>query len=86
MTKELKEEKAGDLLFGGATTFHSNLDPEKRMDIDPKAGRVLIFQQRRLLHSGDDVVAGIKHTMRSDLMYELEGGRDGDGDGDVVFS
>ena len=78
MTKESKEERAGDLLFGGATTFHSNLDPEKRMDIDPKVGRVLIFQQRRLLHSGDDVVAGIKYTMRSDLMYEFEGGRDGD--------
>jgi hypothetical protein len=84
MTKELKEGKAGDLLFGGATTFHSNLDDDKKMDIDPKAGRVLIFQQRRLLHSGDDVVAGIKYTMRSDLMYEFEGGRDGDGD--VIFA
>jgi hypothetical protein len=83
MMKELKEEKPGELLFGGATTFHSNLDSEKRMDIDPKAGRVLIFQQRRLLHSGDEVAAGIKYTMRSDLMYEFEGGRDGDGD--VIF-
>lgn len=83
MTKELEEGKPSEVLFGGATTFHSNMDPEKRMDIDPKAGRVLIFQQRRLLHSGDDVVAGIKYTMRSDLMYEFEGGSDGDGD--VVF-
>lgn len=83
MTKELREEQPGDLLFGGATTFHSNTDPNKRMDIDPKAGRVLIFQQRSLLHSGDDVVAVIKYTMRSDLMYEFEGGRDGDDD--VIF-
>lgn len=83
MTKELKEEMPGKLLFGGATTFHSSLDPTKRMDIDPKAGRVLIFQQKRLLHSGDDVVAGIKYTMRSDLMYGFEGVRDGDGD--IVF-
>jgi hypothetical protein len=79
----LKEEQPGDLLFGGATTFHSNLDPDKRMDIDPKVGRVLIFQQKRLLHSGDDVVAGIKYTMRSDLMYELDCGNEEDED--VIF-
>ena len=83
MTKELKNEEPGDLLIGGATTFHSDLDTDKRMDIDPKAGRVLIFQQRNLLHSGDDVAAGIKYTMRSDLMYEFEGRKDGDDD--VVF-
>lgn len=65
-------------LRGGATTFHSR-DRRRRLDIDPKAGRVLIFQHRRLLHSGDDVIGGIKYTMRSDLMYELEGGRDRDG-------
>ena len=41
------------------------------MDVDPKAGRVLIFQHRKLYHSGDDVVAGIKYTMRTDIMYEL---------------
>jgi hypothetical protein len=47
------------------------------------AGRVLIFQHRRLLHSGDDVKAGIKYTMRSDLMYEFEGGKNGEGN--VIF-
>ena len=83
MTKEVKEEKPGDMLFGGATTFHSVIDDDKRMDIDPKAGRVLIFQHRNLLHSGDDVVAGTKYTMRSDLMYEFEGGQEGEGE--VVF-
>jgi hypothetical protein len=65
-------------LRGGATTFHSR-DERRRLDVDPKAGRVLIFQHRRLFHSGDDVIAGIKYTMRSDLMYEFEGGSDGDG-------
>jgi len=79
MTDELENGKAGDLLFGGATTFHSNIDENKRIDVDPKAGRVLIFQQRRLLHSGDDVVAGLKYTMRSDLMYHFEAGADDDG-------
>ena len=57
-------------LVGGATTFFSN-DEKRRMDIDPKAGRVLIFQHRRLLHSGDDVVAGVKYSMRTDILYEF---------------
>jgi hypothetical protein len=64
------------LLRGGATTFHSR-DHTRRLDVDPKAGRVLIFQQPRLLHSGDDVISGTKYTMRSDLMFEFEGGKDG---------
>ena len=43
---------------------------EKRLDVVPKMGRVLLFQQRDLLHSGDDVMAGTKLTMRTDLMYK----------------
>ena len=38
----------------------------------PEAGRVLIFQHRDLVHSGDDVLNGVKYTMRTDLMYELD--------------
>ncbi|KAF4629587.1 hypothetical protein G7Y89_g8563 [Cudoniella acicularis] len=60
-----------ELLRGGATTFHANYSDE-RTDVDPKIGRVLIFQQKGLLHSGDDVTAGIKYTMRSDLMYTID--------------
>lgn len=56
-------------LEGGATSFLS-VDGRK-MDVDPKAGRVLIFQHRRLYHSGDDVIAGTKYTMRTDIMYEM---------------
>lgn len=59
------------LLRGGATRFHS-YDETKGLDVDPKMGRVLIFQHKNLLHSGDDVVSGIKYTMRSDLMYERD--------------
>lgn len=57
-------------LVGGATTFFS-ADEKRRMDIKPKAGRVLIFQHRRLYHSGDDVLEGTKYTMRTDIMYEF---------------
>ncbi|KAL8794106.1 MAG: hypothetical protein Q9195_003291 [Heterodermia aff. obscurata] len=55
-------------LKGGATTFHS-CDERSQLDVDPKIGRILIFQHRNLLHSGADVHAGIKLTMRTDLMY-----------------
>jgi len=57
-------------LVGGATSFLSS-DSKRRLDVNPKAGRVLIFQHKRLLHSGDDVVSGIKYTVRTDIMYEL---------------
>ncbi|CAG7853104.1 SubName: Full=Uncharacterized protein {ECO:0000313/EMBL:CCA75455.1} [Serendipita indica DSM 11827] len=42
----------------------------RRIDVHPKAGRVLLFQHADLLHSGDYVTSGIKHTMRTDLMYK----------------
>jgi len=57
-------------LEGGATSFLSN-DETKKMDVDPRAGRVLIFQHLGLYHSGDDVLKGIKYTMRTDILYEL---------------
>ncbi|KAL2178076.1 uncharacterized protein P884DRAFT_242331 [Thermothelomyces heterothallicus CBS 202.75] len=64
-------EVKGAELVGGATTFYSS-DGKRRIDVHPKAGRVLIFQHRRLLHSGDDVLRGTKYTMRTDIMYELK--------------
>lgn len=57
-------------LVGGATTFYSR-DGKRRIDVHPKAGRVLIFQHRHLLHAGDEVRAGTKYTMRTDIMYEF---------------
>lgn len=57
-------------LVGGATSFLSG-NASRRVDVNPKAGRVLIFQHRRLFHAGDDVVEGTKYTMRTDIMYEL---------------
>lgn len=40
------------------------------LDVDPKMGRVLIFQHAGLLHSGAEVQEGIKYTMRTDLLYK----------------
>jgi hypothetical protein len=60
----------GGDLEGGATSFHSR---DLKMDVDPKAGRVLIFQHSGLLHSGAEVHQGIKYTLRTDLMYSRAG-------------
>ncbi|KAK0517134.1 hypothetical protein JMJ35_000289 [Cladonia borealis] len=54
---------------GGATTFHSDF-LDREVNVEPKPGRVLIFQHRGLLHSGADVTRGTKYTMRTDLMYK----------------
>ncbi|KAF2713701.1 oxidoreductase domain-containing protein [Pleomassaria siparia CBS 279.74] len=58
-------------LKGGATTFDSH-NMHRRIEVVPKVGRVLLFQQRGLLHSGDDVISGTKLTMRTDIMFAKE--------------
>ncbi|GAW11792.1 hypothetical protein ANO14919_011440 [Xylariales sp. No.14919] len=40
------------------------------LDIKPKVGRALVFQQRMLWHSGQEVRHGEKFTVRLDLMFE----------------
>lgn len=67
----IKEENGEEMLRGGATTFHSYTEG-RTMDVDPKAGRVLIFQHKGLLHSGDTVIEGVKYTLRTDLMFERD--------------
>lgn len=71
MTAEERLEVEKSCLVGGATTFHS-YDMWHKLDVVPKTGRILLFQHSDLLHSGDDVVQGVKYTMRTDLMYALE--------------
>lgn len=60
-------------LEGGATTFFS-ANMQKRVDVVPKVGRVLLFQHRLMIHSGDDVVRGQKFTLRTDIMYRVKDG------------
>jgi predicted 2-oxoglutarate/Fe(II)-dependent dioxygenase YbiX len=57
-----------DDVEGGATRFHDSRS-RHYYDVEPKKGRVLIFQQRNLLHSGEDVTKGLKYALRSDLMF-----------------
>ena len=57
-------------LLGGATSFTDGYESKDAVRVFPKAGSVLIFQQRNLVHGGDDVFRGVKYTMRTDVMYE----------------
>ncbi|KAF8343995.1 uncharacterized protein EI90DRAFT_2889645, partial [Cantharellus anzutake] len=62
-------------LKGGATRFWpcSTLDGLASngtyVDVEPRMGRVLIFEQRDLKHSGEDVKEGVKYNIRADMMY-----------------
>jgi len=56
-------------LQGGATVFHY-YETDKELKVEPKVGRILVFQHKHLLHSGEDVLGGIKMTLRTDLMYK----------------
>ncbi|KAI4088516.1 MAG: hypothetical protein LQ344_006030 [Seirophora lacunosa] len=66
----LNEPDEDSMLEGGATTFHASDWSGRKFDVVPKIGRVLLFQQKGLLHSGADVKRGIKFTMRTDVMYK----------------
>ncbi|KAG8966213.1 hypothetical protein FRC05_002752 [Tulasnella sp. 425] len=58
-----------ETLSGGATRFKSDETPNVVVDVDPRVGRVLIFEQGTLLHTGEKVLEGEKYVVRTDLMY-----------------
>ena len=73
----LNESTPDNKIVGGATTFiapeyNSFLGEEhdRHYDVEPKIGRILIFQHRGLLHAGEEVTSGMKLTMRTDIMYK----------------
>jgi len=66
---KLSEDDSHLPLKGGATRFWTP-DKKRFLDVAPRVGRVLVFQQRMLVHSGEEVTQGVKYTVRSDFMYE----------------
>ncbi|GAB1522360.1 hypothetical protein RhiTH_005474 [Rhizoctonia solani] len=61
---------------GGSTRFWgspcSSGEHAPYVDVQPKLGRALVFEQAGLLHSGQDVFSGgEKYTIRAELMYEV---------------
>ncbi|KAJ5108818.1 Prolyl 4-hydroxylase alpha subunit [Penicillium angulare] len=61
-----------ETLLGGATSFTDDYRAKQVVRVFPKTGSILIFQQRNLMHCGDDVFRGVKYTLRSDVMYTTE--------------
>jgi hypothetical protein len=57
-----------DGLSGGATRILGNKG--RYVDIEPKVGRMLVFQQKMLYHSRQEVVAGVKYALRSDFLFK----------------
>lgn len=59
-------------VVGGATRLR-DASGKRYIDVEPRKGRVLIFQQANIWHTGEEVVEGNKYTLRSDLMFAKEG-------------
>jgi hypothetical protein len=39
------------------------------LDVNPKAGSLVVFKQSDWVHSGEPVIKGLKYTIRTDIMY-----------------
>ncbi|KAG8925075.1 hypothetical protein FRC00_004370 [Tulasnella sp. 408] len=70
LTLQLYLNGSKEDLEGGATQFSSYRMPDTYIDVDPRPGRALIFEQGNLLHCGAKVLKGEKYTIRTDLMYK----------------
>ncbi|KAJ7686169.1 hypothetical protein B0H17DRAFT_719561 [Mycena rosella] len=57
---------------GGSTRFWSEVD-RTYADVEALPGRLLVFQHEELLHTGEEVTAGVKCALRSDILYEKVG-------------
>ncbi|KAJ7788416.1 hypothetical protein B0H14DRAFT_2948901 [Mycena olivaceomarginata] len=58
---------------GGSTRFLTRASGTKYADVEAVPGRVLIFQHADLFHTGEEVIDGVKCTVRSDILYERVG-------------
>ncbi|KAI5795801.1 hypothetical protein EDC01DRAFT_629719 [Geopyxis carbonaria] len=75
VTFQLYLSPESDANVGGTTRFW---DKQLFLDVEPKQGRVLVFQHADLLHSGEEMVSGEKVTVRTDFMYERWSGEEED--------
>lgn len=63
--------ESGPENVGGSTRFFgADWDGKGIADVEPMQGRALVFQHQWLMHSGEEMVKGVKYTVRSDFMYE----------------
>ncbi|CAE7056271.1 unnamed protein product [Rhizoctonia solani] len=67
---DMPPEQGGSTRFWGSPNSNGR-DISPYVDVQPKLGRALIFEQSGLWHSGQDVLeGGEKYTIRAELMYE----------------
>lgn len=57
-----------DGLKGGTTRIWGT-KRKNYIDVKPKLGRVLVFQQKGIWHTGEPVTEGVKYAVRSDFMF-----------------
>ncbi|KAG8891261.1 hypothetical protein FRC01_014799 [Tulasnella sp. 417] len=70
LTLQLYLNGSQEGLEGGATQFLSKQKRDVSVDVNPRPGRALIFEQGNLIHCGAKVLKGEKYTIRTDLMYK----------------
>ncbi|KAF8632930.1 hypothetical protein AX17_004693 [Amanita inopinata Kibby_2008] len=63
--------KGKDKIVGGTTRIWAR-HMQKFVDITPRVGRVLVYQQEGVLHSGEEVKKGVKYALRTEFMFETE--------------
>lgn len=63
-----------DDFTGGTTRFDLAHEPDP-VDIVPKAGSALVFMHDRL-HTGSEVLSGVKYVLRTDIMFHHPAGRE----------
>ena len=62
--------EGGEPVGGSTRFFGGDWDKDVVADVAPLQGRVIVFQHQWLVHSGEEVLRGLKYTVRSDFMYE----------------
>ena len=57
-----------DVESGGETSFFIGPNEADKVRVNPTTGMVIIFQHD-ILHEGSPVNSGVKHVIRTDVMY-----------------
>ncbi len=69
LSGESKTLKGGATRFWPKSTVDGRASQGRYVDVESRMGRVLIFEQRDLRHSGQEVKEGVKYNIRADMMY-----------------
>ncbi|KAG9048194.1 hypothetical protein FS837_000540 [Tulasnella sp. UAMH 9824] len=71
LTLQIYLNGSSETLKGGATRFKGFDTRNVVVDVEPRVGRVLLFEQETLLHTGERLLEGEKYVVRTDFMYKV---------------